>query len=98
MLILARREMTSFAELLGVPLITVPGNHDVAFLGNVRIWPFSRLFRAIFSGQYDKKALTIFPTFTDFYRKPFLVRMIWRVLLYAYILPLWLTRFAWCLI
>jgi 3',5'-cyclic AMP phosphodiesterase CpdA len=96
MLILARREMTSFAESLGVPLITVPGNHDVAFAGNLRIWPFSRLFRAIFSGHYDKKALKIFPTFTDFYRKPFLVRIIWRVLLYAYILPLWVTRFAWC--
>jgi 3',5'-cyclic AMP phosphodiesterase CpdA len=96
MLILARREMKSFAELLGVPLVTVPGNHDVAFAGIIRIWPFSRLFRAIFSGHYDKKALKIFPTFTDFYRNPFLVRMIWRVLLYVYILCLWPTRFAWC--
>jgi 3',5'-cyclic AMP phosphodiesterase CpdA len=96
MLILARREMTSFAKQLDVPLVAVPGNHDVAFAGNIRIWPFTRLFRAIFSGQYDKGCLKYFPTFSDFYSKNALVRLLWRIPFYVFILLLWLTRFAWC--
>src|SRR5258708_10072154 len=38
MLILARRELDALSERVAKPWFSIPGNHDVAFFGNVRIW------------------------------------------------------------
>jgi len=91
MLILARREMLHFAGELGIPLIAIPGNHDVAFIGFAPIWPFTRLYARIFGGGNDEWITAAFPTFTQFYGKNFIERSCWRLSLYAKILWRWVS-------
>lgn len=51
-------------------LLLVPGNHDVAILGNVKVWPWSGKYRIVFSKVHDRhfKALCSFSEFQAFSR------------------------------
>lgn len=92
MLVLARRELDALCQDCGAPFFVVPGNHDVAVLGNVRVWPFSRLFRSFFSTKIDgQQWLEKFPAYSAFYARNFFVRFFWRLWLYAKLPLAWLT-------
>jgi 3',5'-cyclic AMP phosphodiesterase CpdA len=89
MLILARRELDALSARIDSPWFSIPGNHDVAFYGNARIWPFTRLFSKIFSPDVQhKKWILKYPTFSDFYRRGRLSRGVFRTL--------WYLRFFAC--
>jgi 3',5'-cyclic AMP phosphodiesterase CpdA len=90
MLILARRELDALSARVAAPWFSIPGNHDVAFYGNARLWPFTRLFSKIFSAaMLEKKWFHRYPTFSGFYRRGRLGRGIFRIG--------WYLRFLTCL-
>jgi 3',5'-cyclic AMP phosphodiesterase CpdA len=91
MLALAKRELLELQDELDVPVITIPGNHDVAFLGFIPIWPLTRLYPAIFAKQNEEWIRSVIPTFESFYSAGFLKRLAWRPLIYGKLLWRWGT-------
>ena len=86
-LALARREVVQLAEELGCSLFTIPGNHDVAFWGSFRVWPFTALYERIFNAKADRN-LRRFPTFSEFRAKSALKRIWSRLIWYPALIAL----------
>ncbi len=65
---LARRELQALANRLNCKIYYVPGNHDVAVMGNLVFWPWSRYVRVVFrqkhAGVFDQ-----LPTFTEYHSR-----------------------------
>ncbi len=89
-LMLARREIEALTSMATKSKTSsayriVPGNHDVAIYGNVKLWPSTRYFHWIF----DRKVLTdteCLPTYLEYVGSPFLVRLQLRFRVYRYLL------------
>jgi 3',5'-cyclic AMP phosphodiesterase CpdA len=84
-LALARRELVKLSEELGCSLFTIPGNHDVAFFGSIRVPVFTALYERIFNLKADK-VFRNFPTFSEFRAKSKLARLRSRLYWYPIIL------------
>ena len=96
MLALARNELRELARLCGSELLVVPGNHDVAVLGNVKIPLLTHFFAIAFaaSGKPADGAqfLDAVPSYTAFSGLPRLRRWSTRALLWARLWPGFLWR------
>ena len=56
-MLLARKELRELEDKSGARLLVVPGNHDIAAVGNFRMPTSSRLFWRIFAGDSQAQAL-----------------------------------------
>jgi len=77
-LALVRREFQCLEDQLECKVITVPGNHDVGIFGNLAISPWRSKYWIIFSGQHDKKFLDEINSLSEFFKKSFIVRLLYR--------------------
>ena len=88
----AKKELNQLKQKCGArTLVLVPGNHDTGIWGNVRLWPFSILFRRIFYNDLSKLEAHIPNLFGDDGASRWR-RAVQRLLVYPRITWWWFTR------
>ena len=74
---LVLQELQRTAEKLKCKFLLIPGNHDVAIMGNVAIWPWHGKYRIVFSRLYDRYFSGL-RTFSEFKALPLINQITYR--------------------